>query len=124
MKNAHENRKNLAKDGDLSGMDFDNDAITDVFGPDKGKGYFRAFSSHLTKSHAATSTLAMTVNASKAISSEGSKEDSRLVDKINKLSKVSFIVYSQISISSCLIYFATLVNDGPLVMHRIFMSMC
>ncbi|KAI3859100.1 hypothetical protein MKX03_008165, partial [Papaver bracteatum] len=87
VRNAHEKRNNLAKDGDLSAMDFDNDAITDVFGPDKGKGYFRAFSSHLTKSQAATSTLAVTVNASKASSSEGPKEDSVLVDMINNLSK-------------------------------------
>ncbi|KAI3910054.1 hypothetical protein MKW92_042008, partial [Papaver armeniacum] len=51
------------------------------------KGYFRGFSSHLTKSQAATSSLAMTVSASKASSSEGPKEDSGLVVKINKLSK-------------------------------------
>ncbi|KAI3873014.1 hypothetical protein MKW92_028847, partial [Papaver armeniacum] len=87
VKIAHEKRKSLAKDGDLSAMDFENDAITDVFGPDKGKGCFRAFSSQLSKSQAVTTRLAKTVNASKAISSEGPKEDSVLVDKINKLSK-------------------------------------
>ncbi|KAI3984660.1 hypothetical protein MKX01_036293, partial [Papaver californicum] len=56
--------------GSSSQLDFDNDALTDVFGKDKGKGVL-CFSSHISKKRVMQASLAACVSAAKV---EGSQE--------------------------------------------------
>ncbi|KAI3899731.1 hypothetical protein MKW92_007727, partial [Papaver armeniacum] len=71
VKAAHEKRKRMGEDGPSSQLDFDNDALTDVFGKDKGKGGVLGFSSHISRKRVMQANLASCVSASKV---EGSCE--------------------------------------------------
>ncbi|RZC86856.1 hypothetical protein C5167_030204 [Papaver somniferum] len=65
VKAAHEKRKRMGEDGPSSQLDFDNDALTDVFGKDKGKGGVLGFSSHISRKRVMQANLASCVSAAK-----------------------------------------------------------
>ncbi|KAI3976173.1 hypothetical protein MKX01_022095 [Papaver californicum] len=93
VKAAHEKRKNMGRDGSSSQLDFDNDALTDVFGKDKGKGVL-CFSSHISKKRVMQASLATCVSAAKV---EGSQESNdpilatvyNLTTRVENLAEVS-----------------------------------
>ncbi|MCL7049177.1 hypothetical protein MKW94_020848, partial [Papaver nudicaule] len=73
VKAAHEKRKNMGKDRLSSQLDFDNDALTEVFGKDKGNGVL-CFSPHISKKRVMQADLATCVTAAKVDASHESNE--------------------------------------------------
>ncbi|KAI3909495.1 hypothetical protein MKW92_015602, partial [Papaver armeniacum] len=65
VKAATEKRKRLIDEGLVDPMDIDNDEITEVFGPDKGKSGLLGYSSHTSKAQTLQANLATSVMAAK-----------------------------------------------------------
>ncbi|KAI3898477.1 hypothetical protein MKW92_053045, partial [Papaver armeniacum] len=85
VKAATEKRKKLIDEGLVDPMDIDNDEITEVFGPDKGKSGLLGYSSHTSKAQTLHANLATSVMAAK-----GAKMDEIELERTNqRITKVN-----------------------------------
>ncbi|KAI3996845.1 hypothetical protein MKX01_021121 [Papaver californicum] len=66
VKAARSKRKGLIDAGLVSALDFENDEIVEVFGPDKGRTSLLGYSPHISKKQALYASLATAVMAAKA----------------------------------------------------------